>query len=61
MIFVVDNSSSMHGQYSSVTQAVKYMVEETKHGAGNDKPQSPAFVLYNSTAKLCSGDEVMRR
>jgi 2'-5' RNA ligase len=61
MLFVVDNSSSMHGHYSSVTQAVKYMVEETKQGGGNGNQQSPAFVLYNSTAKLCSGDEVMRR
>jgi len=57
ILFVVDNSSSMRGKYSSVTKAVQYMLDETAKSGGRFR--DPAFVLYNSTAQLCSGADVI--
>jgi 2'-5' RNA ligase len=59
MLFVVDNSSSMHGSYHSVTKAVQYMLDETQKQAVVAAAAEPAFILYNSTAKLCSGAAVV--
>jgi hypothetical protein len=52
ILFVVDNSSSMHGNYNSVKSAVKYMI-------GRGEAQQPEFVLYNTHASFASANQML--
>jgi len=56
ILFVVDNSSSMSSgsSYESVKTSVQYMISRC-----STSNQEPAFILYNSKAKLCSAKHVL--
>lgn len=54
-LFVVDQSSSMGRSYEQVKAAVRYMTSEATSGR-----HSLDFVLYNSTAKRASADDVLK-